>query len=170
MTAPESESGDIFQIENFRRLAELMKANDINEVVLQRGTQRIRLRRGFPQASHAVAESIRMAPAAAPQPNPIAVAAAPAAAKPAASDEEAAYKYIRCQTVGTFYTSSSPDAPPFVKVGDQVGPETTVCIIEAMKVFNEIPAEISGRIVAILVQNGHPVEFDQPLFKIDPRV
>jgi acetyl-CoA carboxylase biotin carboxyl carrier protein len=69
--------------------------------------------------------------------------------------------------VGTFYVAASPDAAPFVKVGDHVGPETTVCIIEAMKVFNEIPAEVSGKVVAVLVQNGEPVEFGQALFKVD---
>jgi len=71
--------------------------------------------------------------------------------------------------VGTFYLAASPESPPFVKVGDHVGPETTVCIIEAMKVFNEIPAEISGQVAAVLVENGAPVEFAQPLFKIDTR-
>jgi acetyl-CoA carboxylase biotin carboxyl carrier protein len=70
--------------------------------------------------------------------------------------------------VGTYYAAASPDSPPFVKVGDQVGPETTVCIVEAMKVFNEIPAECSGRIVAVLAQNGDPVEFGQPLFRVEP--
>jgi acetyl-CoA carboxylase biotin carboxyl carrier protein len=69
--------------------------------------------------------------------------------------------------VGTFYASSSPDSAAFVKVGDQVGPETTVCIIEAMKVFNEIPAEASGKIVAVLAENGAPVEFGQPLFRLE---
>ena len=71
--------------------------------------------------------------------------------------------------VGTFYTASSPDAPAYVKVGDRVGPETAVCIVEAMKVFNEIPAEISGKITAVLVENGAPVEFNQPLFEVDTR-
>jgi acetyl-CoA carboxylase biotin carboxyl carrier protein len=71
--------------------------------------------------------------------------------------------------VGTFYVASSPDVPPFVKVGDHVGPESIVCIIEAMKVFNEIPAEISGQIAAVLVENGAPIEFGQPLFKVDTR-
>ncbi len=71
--------------------------------------------------------------------------------------------------VGTFYASPDPDSPPYVKVGDVVGPETTVCIVEAMKVFNQIPAEVSGRIVAVLVENGAPVEFGQPLFKVDTR-
>ena len=67
------------------------------------------------------------------------------------------------------YLASDPDSPPYVKVGDHVGPDTTVCIVEAMKVFNEIPAEVSGKIVAMLIQNGDPVEFGQPMFKVDPR-
>ena len=71
--------------------------------------------------------------------------------------------------VGTFYASASPDSPPFIKVGDHVGPQTTVCMVEAMKVFNEIPAEVSGQIVAVCVENGEPVEFGQVLFKVDPR-
>ena len=71
--------------------------------------------------------------------------------------------------VGTFYVSANPESPPFVKIGDHVGADTTVCIIEAMKVFNEIPAETTGKIVAVLVENGAPVEFGQPLFRIDPK-
>jgi acetyl-CoA carboxylase biotin carboxyl carrier protein len=70
--------------------------------------------------------------------------------------------------VGTFYAAVSPEAPPFVKVGDQVGPESTVCIIEAMKVFNEIPAECSGKIAAVLVTNGEAIEYGQPLFRVEP--
>ena len=70
--------------------------------------------------------------------------------------------------VGTFYTAANPDSPPYVKIGDQVGPETTVCIVEAMKVFNEIPAECSGKIVAILAENGDAVELGQPLFRVEP--
>ena len=76
---------------------------------------------------------------------------------------------IRSPMVGTFYSASDPDTPAYVKVGDHVGPETTVCIVEAMKVFNEIPAETSGKIMAVLVENGAPVEFGQPLFKVDTR-
>ena len=71
--------------------------------------------------------------------------------------------------VGTFYAAANPDSPAFVKVGDHVGPESVVCIIEAMKVFNEIQAEIAGQVAAVLVENGQPVEFGQPLFKIDTR-
>ena len=76
---------------------------------------------------------------------------------------------IKSPMVGTFYAAPDPDSPPFVKVGDHVGPETTVCIVEAMKVFNQIPAEIAGRIIAVLAENGSPVEFGQPLFKVDTR-
>jgi acetyl-CoA carboxylase biotin carboxyl carrier protein len=70
--------------------------------------------------------------------------------------------------VGTFYRASSPEAAPFIKVGDRIGPESTVCIIEAMKVFNEIHDGVSGQVVAILVENGAPIEFGQPLVKVDP--
>ena len=69
--------------------------------------------------------------------------------------------------VGTFYLSSSPDSPAFVKIGDQVGPDTVVCIVEAMKVFNELPAECSGKIAAILVENGAAVEYGQKLFRVE---
>ena len=74
---------------------------------------------------------------------------------------------IKSPMVGTFYAASDPEASPYVKVGDHIGPETTVCIVEAMKVFNEIPAETSGKIIAVLAKNGEPVEFGQPLFKVD---
>ena len=76
---------------------------------------------------------------------------------------------IKSPMVGTFYSAPDPDSPAYVKVGDPVGPDTTVCIVEAMKVFNEIPAEVSGKIVAVLVENGEPVEFGQPMFKVDTR-
>jgi len=70
--------------------------------------------------------------------------------------------------VGTFYAASDPDSPPFVNVGDVVGPDTVVCLVEAMKVFNEIKAEVSGRITRVLVKSGEAVEYDQPLFALAP--
>ena len=100
----------------------------------------------------------------------------PAAAEPRKSsspgagtvrDEEEHSVEIKSPMVGTFYLSPDPDSTPYVKVGDSVGKGTTVCIVEAMKVFNEIQSEVSGKVVAILVENGEPVEFGQPLFKID---
>ena len=75
---------------------------------------------------------------------------------------------IRSPMVGTYYASSAPDAPPFVSIGSAIQPDTTVCIIEAMKVFTDIPAGVSGTISEILVKNGQPVEFDQPLFRVIP--
>jgi len=75
---------------------------------------------------------------------------------------------IKSPMVGTFYRASGPDAAAFVKVGDRIGPDKTCCIVEAMKVFNEIPAGVSGQVVAILVENGAAVEFGQPLIKVDP--
>jgi acetyl-CoA carboxylase biotin carboxyl carrier protein len=97
---------------------------------------------------------------------PVVSASAAGASVPATEPKADIGTVIKSPMVGTFYSASSPDAPPFVKVGDHVGPETTVCIVEAMKVFNQIPAEISGRIVAMLVENGAPVEYGQPLFKV----
>jgi acetyl-CoA carboxylase biotin carboxyl carrier protein len=140
-----------------------MKDHELSEIDLQQGDVRIQLRR----ASTAVVSG------AAPQivtvtPSPAAHAVeAPVAETPAVKDESR-YAVIKSPMVGTFYTAPDPDSPSYVKVGDHVGPETTVCIVEAMKVFNQIPAEVSGKIVAVLVENGQPVEFGQPLFRIDP--
>jgi acetyl-CoA carboxylase biotin carboxyl carrier protein len=76
--------------------------------------------------------------------------------------------FIKSPTVGTFYTASSPDDPPFVSVGTRVQPDTVVCLIEAMKVFNQIPAEVSGVIAEVLAKNGDSIEFGQPLFRVTP--
>lgn len=154
--------GDVFDVRKVRRLVELMNEHDLAEIDLRQADQRIRLRRGGDPVITAM-------PAAAPAPAAPAPAApaggqAPAAAAPA---PEPAGKTIKSPIVGTFYASPSPDAAPFVKVGDQVGPDTTVCIVEAMKVFNEVPAEISGKIVSVLVESGDAVEFGQPLFKVE---
>jgi len=103
------------------------------------------------------------------------VAAAPAVEAPAApAAEEAAskatnYLEIKSPIVGTFYRSSSPDKDPFVKVGDSVATGDTVCIIEAMKLFNEIESEVSGKVVKVLIDDANPVEYDQVLFLVDPK-
>jgi acetyl-CoA carboxylase biotin carboxyl carrier protein len=107
------------------------------------------------------------APALAPA--PVAVqAAAPAPAAPVASEENSNYITIKSPMIGTFYRSSGPDKDPFVSVGDTIGVGDTVCIIEAMKLFNEIESEISGKVVKVLVDDASPVEYDQPLLLIDP--
>ena len=149
--------GDVFDVKKVRRLIELMKEHDLAEIDLRQADTRVRIKRG--------GEVV-----AVPAPVPAAAAAPPVAAAPAAAAaaESSRMLTITSPMVGTFYRASGPDSAPFVKVGDRIGPESTVCIIEAMKVFNEIPAGVSGQVVAILVENGGPVEFGQPLIKVDP--
>ena len=108
------------------------------------------------------------APAAAPAPAPAPVPAAPAAEAPAAAEDNSKYIEVRSPMIGTFYRSPSPDKPSFVEVGDTVKAGDPVCIIEAMKLFNEIESEVSGKIVKILVDDSSPVEYDQPLMLVDP--
>jgi len=151
--------GDVFDVRKIRRLVELMNDHDLAEIDLRQADQRIRLRRGVDVPGPLPGPAVVPAAAAAP------AAAAPAEEPPAEATDMV---LIKSPMVGTFYTASSPDAEPFVKVGDHVNPDTTVCIVEAMKVFNEIAAECSGQIVAFLVDNGDPVEFGQALFKVDP--
>ena len=87
---------------------------------------------------------------------------------PAPSNEESKYITVKSPMIGTFYRSSSPDKPPFVNVGDEIQPGKAVCIIEAMKLFNEIESDVKGKIVKVLVNDASPVEYDQPLFLVDP--
>jgi len=164
--APSKE--DFFDVRKIRRLVELMKEYDLTEIDLQQGETRVQLRRaGEPAAMEAGVRPAYAAPQAVPVPvEPSRPASAQAAeAKP--GDEHIVL--IRSPMVGTFYAAPDPDSPPYAKVGDPVGPESVVCIVEAMKVFNQIPAEVSGKIVAVLVENGEPVEFGQPMFKVDTR-
>src|SRR5690606_21204907 len=102
-------------------------------------------------------------PPQAPAPQEAATAAPPIAAAPAASGV-----FIKSPTVGTFYSAATPEDPPFVTVGSRVQADSVVCLVEAMKVFNQIPAEVSGVVAEVLVNNGDSVEFGQPLFRITP--
>jgi len=157
-----SGAGDVFDVRKVRRFIELMNEHDLSEIDLRQADQRIRLRRG-PEMVTVAGAVPTMAPTTA-------AGLTTALAATTAAGEDANALYIRSPMVGTFYTTASPDSPPFVKVGDQVGSETTVCIIEAMKVFNEIPAECSGKIAAVLVTTGQSVEYGQPLFRVSPNV
>src|SRR5262245_14243527 len=153
---------DVFDVRRVRRLVELMQEFDLAEIDLRQSEQRIRLRKDqdpvVVPGGYVPAPLQAHAPAAASVPAP---AATPTAAAAAPTAESASAQYVTSPMVGTFYLSASPDSPPFVKVGDQVGPDTVVCIVEAMKVFNEIPAEVSGKITAVLVENAAPVEYGQ---------
>ncbi|MFM8578774.1 MAG: acetyl-CoA carboxylase biotin carboxyl carrier protein [Planctomycetaceae bacterium] len=158
----QQDSGDIFDVARVRRLINMMKRHDLAEIDLRQGDQQVRIRRG-PEGSGAIV----MAPAAHP---PMAAASGGAASSgsPPAKVADDGMLIVKSPMVGSFYRSSSPDAAPFVKVGDRIGPDQTVCIVDAMKVFNEIPSGVSGQVVAILVENGAAVEFGQPLIKVDP--
>lgn len=164
MSATPTNPGDIFDPRKIRRLVELMNEHKLSEIDLQQGDTRIRLR-GAREPRAVAVEMLR---------SPLAVESAPRAAAEAPprgaatpTMPEGHFELIKSPMVGTFYSSPNPESPAFVKVGDQVGPETTVCIIEAMKVFNEISAEVTGRVVAVLVENGEPVEYGQPLYKVE---
>ena len=159
MSGSGSKEGDIFDVKRIRRLVELMNEHELAEIDLRQADQRIRLRKG----GEPVLAVCPVRPTAEAN-------SAPAESSQAVATTRAEQDLlvIKSPMIGTFYASPSPETPPFVKVGDHVGPTTTVCIIEAMKVFNEIPSEVSGQVVAVLVDNGEPVEFGQPLFKIDP--
>jgi len=157
-------SNEPFDLKRVKQLVELMKANDLTDVEIKQGDLQVTLRR----ASQATVLS--NVPVAMPMTLPVPPApASPSVAKPMPADtpeEPANTIVIKSPMVGTFYTASSPTSPPFAKVGDTVTPEKTVCLIEAMKVYNEIQAECSGKIVAVLVNNGEMVEFGKPLFRV----
>jgi acetyl-CoA carboxylase biotin carboxyl carrier protein len=166
MNSPATSNQDIFDVRKIRRLVELMKEHDLAELDLQQGDVRIQLRRGALGVSTVVGVP-QLPPVAAPA--PAGPPAPESEVSSAVADDAKGIAVVKSPMVGTFYAAPDPDSPPFVKVGDHIGPETTVCIVEAMKVFNQIPAETAGRILAVLVENGAPVEFGQPLFKVDTR-
>jgi acetyl-CoA carboxylase biotin carboxyl carrier protein len=154
--------GDIFDVKRIRRLVELMNEHELAEIDLRQADQRIRLKKGGdPVITVGAARPAGVS-------GNLSTSAEASEQAAALAKADADLVAIKSPMIGTFYVSPSPELPAFVKVGDHVGPTSTVCIIEAMKVFNEIPAEVSGQVVAVLVENGEPVEFGQPLFKIDP--
>ena len=154
---------DIFDVKKVRKFIELMNEHDLAEIDLKQGDQRIRLRR-----PEAVTMSAMPAMPTSFATSPSTGSGQKVAEPAAAAVDESKFLVIKSPMVGTFYASANPESPPFVKVGDRVGPETTVCIVEAMKVFNEIPAECAGRVAAVLAQSGDAVEFNQPLFRVEP--
>ena len=162
MAKAKNEAGtdSVFDVNKIRELIELMQDHELNEVDLKQADQRIRLRRG-PEGQPVTyaAPAAAAAPVAAAAAAPAASAAAPAAA---ANDDTIT---IDSPTIGTFYSRPKPDAADYVKVGDTITEDTIVCIVEAMKMFNEIPAGVSGKIVEILVNNEDPVDNNKPLFR-----
>ncbi|QDU38549.1 Acetyl-CoA biotin carboxyl carrier [Maioricimonas rarisocia] len=162
-----NEANESFDLDKLQQLVEMMEKHDLREVKLSKGGQKWILRRGAQEVVQ-VPTAMNMMP-----PAPMPAAPAPAPAAPAAESGEAAAAdsgliEIVSPTVGTFYSSPQPGDPPFVKVGDKVRSDTIVCIVEAMKVFNQIPAEVSGTITKVLASDGDPVDFGQALFLVKP--
>ncbi len=151
-------------IRKIKKLIELLEESDLTEIEIVEGEESVRLTRGAAAAMH------MMAPPAAVAPPPATVAvAAPVGAAEVPVDETESVpdgQIVRAPMVGTFYASSSPEAEPFVGMGQKVATGDTLCIIEAMKMFNQIESDFGGTVVAVLAENGQPVEFDQPLFVI----
>ncbi len=160
MSENETEPTEPIDVQTIRHLGRLMKKFDLTAIDFNDGTTSIRMRR---RGGEAV--PVPGAPASPPAPLPAStVASAPA--PPAATASSSVV--IESPMVGTYYASSSPDVPPFVSVGSVVREDTTVCVIEAMKVFTDIPAGVSGTIAEVLVKNGQSVEFGQALFRVHP--
>jgi acetyl-CoA carboxylase biotin carboxyl carrier protein len=151
-------------IRKIKKLIELLEESGIAEIEIREGEESVRIARGqmmapggMPTMGYAQQPAMAAMPAPTPAPSPSTQAAAPVASG----------KSIPSPMVGTFYRSASPTAKPFVDIGSTIQAGDTLCVIEAMKMFNQIEAETSGTITAILVENGQPVEFDQPLFIIE---
>lgn len=154
----------MIDIRKLKELVRLMVENDLTELDIRDEQETVTVKRpGLNAAPQFVVAPHMQAPQQ--HAAPVAAAAAPAPAAPAVKEVLPA---IESPMVGTFYATAGPDKAPFVTVGMNVGPETTVCLIEAMKIFNEIKAETSGTVEEVLVKNGQPVEFGQPLFRIRP--
>ena len=161
-------------IRKIKKLIELLEESSLSEIEIVEGEESVRLSRGGVVSSapvmHGVPAPVHAAAWSAPPDASPAIESKPAAPAAAAeSEEEDAVpegELVRAPMVGTFYSSPSPDADAFVSLGQHVKEGETMCIIEAMKMFNQIEAESSGTVVAVLVENGQPVEFDQPLFVI----
>ena len=156
--AKAKDATSVFDVNKVRELIELMEEHDLNEVDLKQSDQRIRLKRG--------GDVTVVPPTAAAAAAPVVAPVAAAAAAPAAPVADDNHDMILSPTIGTFYSRPKPDAKDFVKVGDKVTPDTIVCLVEAMKMFNEIPAGVSGTIVEVLVNSEDAVHVDMPLFRI----
>ncbi len=155
-------------IKQIKDLIRFVAKSGVNEVSIEQNDFKITIKTN--QAATIVNATIPAGPGATEAPQPVAatpVSTTPVAATPAAADTSN-YVTIKSPMIGTFYRSSTPEKPFFVNVGDEIKAGSVICIIEAMKLFNEIESEISGRIVKVLVDNSSPVEYDQPLFLVEP--
>jgi len=159
---------DLKEIQNLIRF---VAKSGASEVKLETGDVKITIRTGSDKAETTIIQQPQQVAVPAPVPVETPAPAAPAKEAPAEAekaDDTSKYIEIKSPIIGTLYRKPSPDKPSFVKVGDTISAGDTVCIIEAMKLFNEVESEVSGKIVKVLVEDSSPVEFDQPLFLVDP--
>jgi acetyl-CoA carboxylase biotin carboxyl carrier protein len=156
-------------LKQIKQIIELMKRSELTEFAVEEEGFKLKIRRGTNGLPIVSASKGSASPFPAMDTNPPVAPAAPASASggtPAAPREEAGETYIKSPMVGTFYRAASPESKPFMDVGGKVTENTVVCIIEAMKIMNEIQAETKGLILEVLVENGQPVEYGQRLFKV----
>ena len=152
------------ELETLKSVLSMIEGTDVVEVELEEAGKKVRVRRG--EVARAVS-STAPAPMYAPAPYPAPAPTPAAAAVPAAAPEPpASHHLMKSPIVGTYYRASDPAAPPFVKVGDTVRKGQVLCIVEAMKLMNEIESDVAGEIIKIHPENGHPVQFGEPLFTI----
>ena len=149
-------------LRKIKKLIDLLEASNLTEIEIREGEESVRLSR----ANTTTLVQATPMPGLAIQPAGSAAVSAPTQPEPSAAPELPAGTTVRSPMVGTFYTSANPDAPPFVSVGQSIKVGDTLAIIEAMKMFNPIEAEVSGTLTAVLATSGQPVEFDEPLFVI----
>lgn len=156
-------------IKQIQELIKFVSRSGVNEVAIEQENFKITIKTNQTPVyvNAAVPAPVAAAPVAPVVAAPAQAAETKAPSAPAAEDTSK-YITVKSPMIGTFYRSSSPDKPVFVNVGDEIGAGKVVCIIEAMKLFNEIESEVSGRIVKVLVDNASPVEYDQPLFLVEP--
>ncbi len=152
-------------IKQIQELVKLINKTNIGEITIEEEGVKITVKQKKDPVQHIVANA---APATYAAPAPAPAAAPPAATKPAAEPKADNLLTIKSPMIGTFYRQAGPGKPVFASVGDDVTPGKVVCIIEAMKLFNEIESEVKGKIVKVLVEDASPVEYDQPLFLVDP--
>lgn len=162
-------------IEEIRELIQIVNESGVAELEVTRGDSRVRIRRSNAGTSREfiapASQSVAAASAGIPSGVPASSTSAPAipATPPAApAADETTTVYVKSPIVGTYYESPSPGSPPFVKVGDRVSPGQVLCIIESMKLMNEIESEVSGIVISRLIENGRPVEYGESLFAVQP--
>ena len=155
-------------IKEIQALIRFVATQGVDEVEISRKDFKLLIKKNPVQTVTTFSAAPAQVTAALPAAVPAVPAAAPVAAAPAAAPKADNLITVKSPMIGTFYRSPNPESPVFVNVGDEIKPGKVVCIIEAMKLFNEIESEVSGRIVKVLVDNATPVEYDQPLFLVEP--